>query len=74
MNIIIELEQGIIKRSTTAGKEGTGSIAFMGGSYYVRELDNKYKDGTYSNIRMNANYNSQYGTNPTSIITATASK
>jgi hypothetical protein len=74
MNIIIELGQGIIKRSTTAGKENTGSIAFMGGSYYIRNLETKYKDGTYNNIRMEANFNSQYGTNPSSILEATPSK
>lgn len=71
MSIIIELKEGIVKRTTTAGKENTGAIAFMGGSYYIPNLDANIKDGTHKDIRMEARYNSTYGTSPTSIITST---
>ena len=71
MSIIIELKEGIVKRATTAGKENTGSIAFMGGSYYIRNLDANIKDGTHKDIKMDADYSERYGTSPTSIISST---
>ena len=73
MSIIIELAKGIIKRSTTAGKESTGQVAFMGGSYYIPQLDSTYKDGEHSNIKMEAQHSERFGTSPKSII-STGSK
>ena len=70
MNIIIELNQGIITRTTTAGKEQTGNIAFMGGSFYIPKLDSKYKDGEHNQIRMEGSYNQKYGLNAVSVIDA----
>ena len=70
MSIIIELNQGILKRTTTAGKEQTGNIAFMGGSFYIPQLDSKYKDGEYTHIRMEGSYNAKYGLNAVSVVDA----
>lgn len=70
MSIIIELNEGIIKRTTTAGKEQSGNIAFMGGSFYIPQLDHKYKDGNHTNIRMEGAYNAKYGLNAVSVIDA----
>lgn len=68
MNIIIELLEGIITRSTTAGKESTGTIAFMGGSYYIPLLDSSFKNGTHKNIRIEAVHSERYGTSAKSVI------
>ena len=56
--ISILLKQGQLIRSTTAGKENTGSIMFMGGQYYIKELPANLKDGVYNDITLSARYNS----------------
>ena len=70
MSIIIKLDKGIITRSTTAGKESSGQVAFMGGSFYIPQLDSKYKDGEHNDIEMAGRFNGQYGLSTTSIIDA----
>lgn len=70
MSIIIELEKGIITRTTTAGKEQSGNIAFMGGAFYIPKLDSKYKDGEHTQIRMEGSFNAKYGLNTVSVIDA----
>ena len=68
MSIIIELQNAQLKRTTTAGKENTGNIAFMGGSLYIPNLDSKYKDGIYESLRCEGSYNQKYGLNAQSVI------
>ena len=70
MSIIIKLDKGIITRSTSAGKTDTGQVAFMGGSFYIPKLDNKFKDGEHSEIEMTGRFNGQYGLSTTEIISA----
>ena len=70
MSIIIELKKGIITRTTTAGKENSGNIAFMGGAFYIPQLDTKYKDGEHEQIRMEGAYNAKYGLNAKSVLDA----
>jgi hypothetical protein len=59
--IIVELPEGIVTRTTTAGKEMSGTVTFMGGSFYVPNLDIKYSDGKFSDIRLEASYNQRFG-------------
>ena len=68
--IIVEITEGIIERRTTAGKENTGTVSFMGGQLYIPNLDNKYKNGMHTNIRLEASYSGQYGINATSVLEA----
>ena len=73
--IEIMLKIGEIKRATTAGKEQTGNINFMGGQYYVKDLDSKYKDGMHSDIVMEAEFRSNLNsTVPVRIKSATFAK
>lgn len=68
MSLIIEIKNGILKRTTTAGKENSGNLAFMGGSLYIPNLDSKYKDGQYEIIRCEGSYNAKYGINAQSVL------
>lgn len=68
MSIIIEINNGQLTRTTTAGKESSGNIAFMGGSLYIPNLDSKYKDGTYEVLRCEGGYNQKYGINARSVL------
>lgn len=70
MSIIIELKEGIITRTTTAGKENSGNIAFMGGAFYIPQLDTKYKDGEHQQIRMEGSFNAKFGLNAKSVLDA----
>ena len=70
MSIIIEVKNGILKRTTTAGKENTGNLAFMGGSLYIPNLDMKHKDGTYESVRCEGSYSPKFGINAQSVIEA----
>lgn len=39
-------------RSTTAGKTDNGTLNFMGGSFYLKNIDSKFKDGEFESVTL----------------------
>lgn len=71
MSIIIELNQAELERSTTAGREGSGNVKFMGGSLYIPELDMKWKNGVYNTVRLSGSYREGQGVKAKTVLDAT---
>ena len=74
MSIIIELNQAELERNTTAGRESSGNIRFMGGSLYIPDLDMKWKNGTYSIVRLSGSFREGQGVKAKSVLDATVQK
>lgn len=77
MNNSIELVikgQSQLVRSTTAGKTDNGNLAFLGGAFYLKNIDPKFKDGTFNSVTLSCILGYEGRVTPVSILAVGESK